>query len=192
MQFRYVPGVVLCKLSFHTDITDIIFLILLLIHLHSFLADIADIIFLTFFHLNLFSFQYRHNWHPFSHTVSLKLTVFIQTLLTSSFSHCFTQTYILFIQLLLTLSFSHGFTQTYFVSIQTLLTPESACYKDEDGKTVLMVAAEIGMLFTFHYLKCLIDQYTLFLSFQNWSIIMNCALNCYGWIRYNVHHFLCV
>ncbi|KAK7088036.1 uncharacterized protein [Littorina saxatilis] len=30
--------------------------------------------------------------------------------------------------------------------LQTLLTPESACYKDEDGKTVLMVAAEIGSL----------------------------------------------
>ncbi|XP_076473133.1 uncharacterized protein LOC143302367 isoform X2 [Babylonia areolata] len=30
--------------------------------------------------------------------------------------------------------------------LQTLLTPQSACYKDEDGKTVLMVAAEIGSL----------------------------------------------
>ena len=29
---------------------------------------------------------------------------------------------------------------------QTLLTPESACYKDDDGRTVLMLAAEIGSL----------------------------------------------
>jgi hypothetical protein len=28
--------------------------------------------------------------------------------------------------------------------LQTLLTPESAHYRDEDGKTVLMLAAEIG------------------------------------------------